>query len=133
MADSELGDNNSLSAVIAREQGTLRFGRSLRSLGELRRADLQDTLDELNAARTRDQLLRALAIATQKCVLAKAASNFVIVPNDNDLGLLLEDIDRWGVRDIAGLLIILSSLRYPSDPSIRVPNANVQSVNDFSI
>lgn len=133
MADSELGDNNSLSAVIAREQGTLRFGRSLRSLGELRRADLQDTLDELNAARTRDQLLRALAIATQKCVLAKAVSNFVIVPNDNDLGLLLEDIDRWGVRDIAGLLIILSSLRYPSDPSIRVPNANVQSVNDFSI
>ena len=133
MIGSDVDRQDPLSCVLEREHGTLRFGRSLRSLGELRRADLQDSLDEIGAARTRDQLLRGLATSTQKCVLAKTASNFVIVPNDTDLDLLLQDIDRWGVRDIAGLLILLSSLRYPYMNSMPDPDATVSSVNDFSI
>ena len=94
---------------MQKEQGTLRFGRSLRSLGEHRRADLRDSLDEIDAARTRDQLVRALASQSlQRCVVAKATSNFVVVPSDIDLTHLLDDIDRWGVRASAGLLLILS-------------------------
>ena len=114
MIDSENSTECALSSVMQKEHGTLRFGHSLRSLGEHRRADLRDSLDEIDAARNRDQLVRALARSTQRCVVAKAMSNFVIVPSDTDLTHLLDDIDRWGARDIAGLLFILSALRHPA-------------------
>lgn len=134
MIDSQNSKESALSTVLQSDQGTLRFGYSLRSLGEHRRGDLRDSLYEIETAHTRDQLLLVLARSTQKCVLAKATSNFVIVPNDIDLGFLLDDVDRWGVRDIASLLIILASLRYPQRASGMDQTASDESIAcDYSI
>lgn len=133
MVSSEGEAGSSLAYILEREQGTLRFGRSLRSLGEYKRTDLLDSLDQIDAARTRDQLLRALAGVAQKCVLAKAISNFVVVPNDTDLAYLLQDVEQWGVRDIASLLMVLSSLRYPPAINASAAAANVDFLSEYSI
>jgi hypothetical protein len=112
-----------LYAVLEREQGTLRFGHALRLLGRHTPGPLRDLVDDLDAVQTCDQLIRVLAQAAQECAVAMAKSPFIIVPSDDDLKYLLDDVDRYGARTIAGLLIILSALRYrrlpdePSEPS----------------
>jgi hypothetical protein len=55
----------------------------------------------------------------QECVVAMAKSPFIIIPTDEDLKYLLDDVDQHGARPIAGLLIILSTLRYAQR---RLPN-----------
>jgi hypothetical protein len=92
-----------------------------------------ESIAEIDTARSRDQLIRAIATSIQRCVLAKTSSNFVIVPSDTDLALLLQDIERWGVRDIAGLLILLSSLRYPTAQGESATEANATNEIDYSI
>lgn len=125
-----------ISSVLQRDRGTLRFGRSLRILGEHNRSDLRDSIDELEKVETRDHLIRALAQAMQRCILAKTRSDFIIVPTDEDAGQLLHDVHQFGARDIAGILILLSSLRYPQQPAVpqAVPLSLPDSLSpDYSI
>jgi len=68
---------------------------------------------DLDCVATCDQLMRVLAKLVQHCTLAKALNNFIVIPDDNDLCILLENVDRFGAKNIAGLLIVLSTLRYP--------------------
>jgi len=102
-----------LSDILSRPYGTLRFGRSLRHLRVHKPSALHDVVDDLDSAGTRERLIRTLARAVQECAIASATSPFIIVPSDADLAHLLDDIDRYGVREIASVLIILSALRYP--------------------
>lgn len=116
-----------LSAVLNREEGTLRFGHALRLLGNYNPAPLRDLVDALDSVQTCDQLLRTLAQVAQECAIASAKSQFIVVPCDDDLKYLLDDIDRYGARKIAGLLIILSSLRYPRVPDEGVGKAKPEN------
>jgi hypothetical protein len=102
-----------LSHVLEQQDGTIRFGHALRLLGRYNPSILRDLIDELDLAHNRENLLRTLTWLAQECALASAKTKFIFVPTDDDLKHLLDDVDRYGARAIAGLLIILSALRYP--------------------
>jgi ribosomal protein S16 len=104
-----------LRVVLAQEQGTRRFGRTLRQLGRYNPSALREYVEELDAVRDLDQLLRLLAQITQTCEVLKAKSEFIIVPTDDDLDILLADVDQFGVKRIASVLLILAVLRYPRE------------------
>jgi hypothetical protein len=103
----------SMSQILAGERGTIRFGRALRQLGRHNPAELQDRIDELQSIQSLEDLLSTLAQANQSCLIAKVRNEFIIVPDDDDLAFLLDDIAQFGPREIASLLIILASLSYP--------------------
>jgi hypothetical protein len=102
-----------LSAILEREQGTLRFGHALRLLGRYNTGPLRDIIDSLDSVQTCNQLMHVLAQAVQECAVASAKTPFIVIPDDEDLKLLLDDVDHYGARTVAELLIILSALRYP--------------------
>jgi hypothetical protein len=106
---------NSLRRVLSRPQGTLRFGRGLRQLGRVNAASLRDIVDDLDTVRDRETLLRVLATLAQQCEVAAARSEFMVVPDEDDLMYLLDDLDQYGVQTIGRMLIILSALRYPRE------------------
>jgi hypothetical protein len=106
--------NHPLRNVLEREEGTLGFGRALRLLGREKPEVLRDLLDLLGAVQTLYELIRALHRVVQECSLAKAHYKFIHVPEENDLIPLFEDVHQHGPRLIAGLLMLLSALRYPS-------------------
>lgn len=110
-----------LTTMLTQPCGTLRFGRALRLLGRQRPTDLKDTLYDLQAVQSVDQLMLVLAHTLQMCEMAKASSDFILIPDELDLEELLQNVNQFGVRNVATLLIILSALRYPrtddqSDP-----------------
>ena len=102
-----------LSKVMEYETGTLRFGRAMRLLQDQNSNVVRDILDDLNTVQNTDQLLRVLAYAVRECLLASARSKFMIVPDDDDVQLLLDDVDCFGAKEVAGLIILLSAVRYP--------------------
>lgn len=106
-------ENSPLRSILERDKGTLRFGHALRLLGRIHQDTLRDIIDHLDTVRTSDQLIRVLAIAVQECAVAGAKSEFIIVPDDEDLKYLLDDLEQHSAPTLAGLLIILSALRYP--------------------
>lgn len=114
MAAMTLHANSAMAVVLARDHGTVRFGHALRLLRDVNDAETKEIIEVLDTVKTRDQLIRALARSAQACQLAKAKSDFIIIPTDDDLSVLLDDIEQFGARDIAGLIIILAALRYPS-------------------
>lgn len=101
-----------LSTILEREEGTLRFGRALRQLGQYNPSILRDLLEMLDTARTLDQLLRALHSAMQQCLLAKAKYPFIRIPSHHDLALLITDAQQYSVQTVACLLMVLSALRF---------------------
>lgn len=107
-----MSPNSPMSTIIARKNGTLRFGHALRQLGRHNSAEWHDTITELQSVRSQTQLLQTLAKANQACLVAKAKSDFIVVPNDMDAAILLDDIATFGPEEIASLLIILSTLQY---------------------
>jgi hypothetical protein len=54
-----------------------------------------------------------------ECELAKVKlrsdvrARYIIIPSDDDFAQLLDDLQRFGVHLIVGMLLVLSSLRYP--------------------
>ena len=103
-----------LSAILARPQGTLRFGQALRLLGQFKPSALRDLTDALDAVKDRDQLVRVMAQAMAECAVASAKTEFMLVPTETDLRYMLDDVEQYGARTLATLLIILSVLRYPA-------------------
>ncbi len=109
-----------LKHVLEREEGTLRFGRALRQIGRYNPSRLRDLLEDLEAAQTRAQLLPVLHRVVLASELEKAKERMVIVPTEKDFTALLEDMDRYGIPVLVGLLLVLSALRYPpSDESLK--------------
>jgi len=108
-------ENLPLRVVLAQEHGTKRFGHALRQLGKYNPSALRELAEDLDAVRDLDQLLRILAQMTQTCTVLKAKSGFIIVPTDDDLDVLLADVDQFGVKRIASVLLILAVLRYPRE------------------
>jgi hypothetical protein len=102
-----------LRKILEQKAGTLRFGHALRLLGQVNPASLRDLVEELESVQTLDQLIHTLALAAQECQVAAAKSQFMVVPSDDDLALLLEDVKQAGPHTIAGFLVLLSALRYP--------------------
>ncbi len=102
-----------LAEILERRAGTLRFGQALRLLGQVNAAALRDLVEELEAVQTLDRLLLVLAQAAQDCQVASAKSPFTVVPSEEDLKYLLEDVGQVGAQTIARFLITLSALRYP--------------------
>jgi hypothetical protein len=109
--------NVPLRIVLSNDRGTRRFGHALRQLGRYHRTALRECEADLDAVRDVDQLLRVLAQMIQSCVVLKAKSNFIIIPDDEDLEGLLADVDRFGARQVASILLILAVLNYPRDDS----------------
>jgi hypothetical protein len=100
-----------LRKVLEQEEGTLSFGRALRLLGRYNPALLRDLLRLLETVQTLDQLDRVLCRVVQECVLAKARSDFILVPYEGDFMQLVDDVHEHGVRLIVGVLMLLSVLR----------------------
>ncbi len=115
-----------LGKVLENTTGTLRFGKALRLLGKFNPSLLRELVEQLDSVRERDGLIRVLAQAVQECGAAKAKSEFIIVPDDNDLSPLLADIDQYGAKTVANLIIMLSALRYPHvESSTEAKNGNL--------
>ena len=104
-------EHHPLRKVLEQEEGTLSFGRALRLLGRYNPALLRDLLLVLETVQTLDQLDRALCRVVQECVLAKAKSNFILIPHEGDFIQLVDDVHEHGVRLIVGVLMLLSVLR----------------------
>lgn len=106
-------ENTPLKRVLEREQGTLCFGRALRQIGRHNPSRLRDLLDELQEVQTLAQVLPVLHRVIVASELEKGKKHPIIVPSEKDMIILLEDVDHYGVPVLAGLLLVLSALRYP--------------------
>ena len=106
-----------LGAVLHRkEEGTVRFGRALRQLGTKNPALLRDFIELLEPIRTEEALFPILRALVAECDRIKLRWRYILVPSDNDFPLLLDDIYRHGIRQIIGVLLVLSALHYaPSE------------------
>lgn len=103
-----------LRAVLDREkEGTVCFGQALRLLGRYNPAILRDFVELLEPLRTLEDLLPVLQRIVSACELAKIKSRYILVPSDKDFALLLDDIHQHGIRQIIGVLLVLSVLHYP--------------------
>ena len=117
---------NPLGKVLETDTGTVRFGKALRLLARFNPSIVRELVEQLDSVRERNALIRALAQSVQECGVAKAKSEFIIVPDDNDLAPLLADIDRYGVKTVVNLIIMLSALRYPrAESSTEAKNGNL--------
>jgi hypothetical protein len=113
MIDSS--SSHPLRAVLDREQeGTVSFGRALRQLGRRNPALLRDLIELLEPIRTLEELLPVLHRIVSECDLVKRTWQYISVPSHHDFALLLDDIQRHGIRQIIGVLQVLSTLRYSS-------------------
>jgi hypothetical protein len=82
----------------------------------------REVIEELDTLQTGEQLLFLLGRLVQQCSLAQAKSPFILIPSEPDFKQLLQDVDQYGARTIAGMLIVLSALRYPrTTPDITKP------------
>jgi hypothetical protein len=102
-----------LKQVLEREHGTLRFGRALRQIGHCNPSRLRDLLEELEEVQIVAQLLPVLHRSIVASELEKAKELRIIVPSEDDMAALAEDIDQFGVPVLVGLLLVLSALHYP--------------------
>ena len=112
------GRQDALRNILQRSQGTLRIGRALRLLGRYNPSPLRDLIDTLDTIRDRDLLIRVVAQLAQECELASARTEFMIVPDEEDLMYLLDDVGQYDARTIARILIALSAVRYPRDRAV---------------
>ncbi len=109
----EENSSHPLRTVLERKAGTLRFGHALRLLGYYNPSILRDLIELLEGVQTQEQLLPVLYRVMQECILASAKSRYIVIPTDDDFPYLLDDVHRYGVRILVGLLMVLSVLSYP--------------------
>jgi hypothetical protein len=119
--------NLPLSNILLSEKGTLRFGHALRQLHARQNGIVQEVIDDLEVVTKQENLVIILSRVLEACVVQDSKYEFTIVPDDKDLFLLLEDVQKFGVRSVASILIILASLRYPRKSNIQSQLANLES------
>jgi hypothetical protein len=102
-----------LKKALEQKGGTLRFGQAMRLLGEVNGAALRELVEALEAVTTLEQLFDVLALIAQSCSIASAKTRFMVVPDEDDFGALLSDVEQSSVQTIARFLIVLSAIRYP--------------------
>jgi hypothetical protein len=90
----------------------MRFGHALRQLREQAPSSVHEILVDLEYVQTCDSLMNILTRTMQTCEVVDANSPFIIIPTDEDLKLLLDDVEHYGVSMVAALLRLLSTLRY---------------------
>jgi hypothetical protein len=61
-------------------------------------------------------LFPVLARIGQECGFAKGKWQYQLVPTEKDARALCVDVDRYGVVLIVGMILLLSSVRYPKHP-----------------
>jgi hypothetical protein len=101
-----------LSAVLDHKGGTMRFGHALRQLRKQAPSSAHEILEDLEYVQTCDSLMNILTRTMQTCEVVDANSPFIIIPTDEDLKLLLDDVEHHGASMVAALLRLLSTLRY---------------------
>jgi hypothetical protein len=121
IAAMDSSQSTPLSVILAQKEGTLRFGHALRQLRSNAASASHELFDDLAVVQTRDQLIEILARTMEVCTVMDARAYFLIIPSDQDLKLLLEDVERYGALTIAKLLRLLSTLHYPARPEERRP------------
>jgi hypothetical protein len=89
----------------------------MRLLGEVNGAALRELVEALEAVTTLEQLFDVLAQIAESCKIAAAKTKFMVVPDEDDLGALLSDVEQSSVQTIARFLIVLSAIRYPRPDS----------------
>jgi hypothetical protein len=125
--------SSGLVEILNRPVGTYRFGTALRSLGEFAPAVQRDYITDLDSVRDQDQLLRVLARIAEQGAITAAKNPFAIVPNDDDLRGLLIDIETYGAHSIAGLIIILATLRYARRPDEEPsPGTDLETITEVA-
>jgi hypothetical protein len=102
-----------LREIINGESGTLRFGHALRLLRNHDSIVGREMIEKLERVQNDEQLLQTLTLSIQECLLAQAKSPFIIIPNDDDLLSLCNDLEKYPARLVAKLLALLSTLQYP--------------------
>ncbi|HLG78271.1 MAG TPA: hypothetical protein VKX46_17790 [Ktedonobacteraceae bacterium] len=102
-----------LKKALEQKGGTLRFGQAMRLLGEVNAAALRELVEALEAVTTLEQLFDVLAAIAESCKTASAKTRFMVVPDEDDFGALLSDVEQSSVQTIARFLIVLSAIRYP--------------------
>jgi hypothetical protein len=122
----------SLSEFFDREEGVLCYGRALRLLGDYHRAVQQDLLDLLSQVRTREVLFPVLARIGQECEFAKGKRKYLLVPTEKDARALCVDVDRYGVVLIVGMILLLSSVRYPKHLDEQAEEHNEKTADESS-
>lgn len=105
--------SNSLSRVVRRNVGTVRFGRALRLLTKIDPSIALDLTDYLDRVQNRDMLIGALGRIGQECKIAWAENKYIFVPEEEDFSLALDDCNEFGPQTVAKLIIALSALWYP--------------------
>ena len=117
-----------LHIVLEREEGTRCFGRALRQIGRSNATKLRDLTEELETVHTRAQLLPVLHRIVLASELEKAKEQRILVPTEKDMTVLLEDVERFGIPEVVGLLLVLSVLRYPRRDEHGVLKVEVSTV-----
>jgi hypothetical protein len=127
------GKRSPLWQIMEREAGTRRFGFSLRLLGRYNHSIYRDLLEILETVQTIDQLLRFVAQAVQAAVVANAKTQFMIVPTDQDLKLLMRDAEEYTPKTVASLLMALAPLRFDSVADKPTENVSAKQQPDNEI
>jgi hypothetical protein len=78
-----------------------------------RRYSLEEVRTITEAMHTRAQLYPVLWRIVLASELEKSKKRKIIVPEEDDLAALLDDIEQYGIPELVGLLLVLSALRYP--------------------
>ena len=73
----------------------------------------RELLEDLEEVQTRAQLYPVLWRIVLASELEKSKKRKIIVPEEDDLAALLDDIEQYGIPELVGLLQVLSALRYP--------------------
>ena len=106
-----------LAQIIGQKKGTIRFARALKSISEAGfKSDALNMKQNLLSAQNCDELLETLTEIGQYALVSKGISEYVTVPNTDDLQILLNDVERLKVSTVARLIVTISVLYSPKKP-----------------
>ncbi len=117
-----------LSSILLNEKGTIRFGHALRQLKATQNGTLREIIDDLEVVNTQESLILILARAVEACVIQDSKYEFTIIPDDRDLYFLLLDVQKFGVKQVASVLVILAALHYPRKEESNISAAESKAI-----